>query len=98
MDCNQTVICGKIAEIGKLRYTPTGVAVAEFKISHISRQMEAGLPRQVECEISAMALAQTAKIVSGMEPGATVKLTGFLAKKSRMSMQLVLHVNNVDII
>jgi len=72
--------------------------VAEFKISHISRQMEAGLPRQVECEIFAMALAQTAKTVSGMEPGTSVKLTGFLAKKSRMSMQLVLHVNNVDII
>lgn len=84
--------------MGKLRYTPTGVAVAEFKISHISRQMEAGLPRQVECEILAMALAQTAKTVSGMEPGTAVKLTGFLAKKSRMSMQLVLHVNNVDII
>ena len=98
MDCNQTVICGKIAEIGKLRYTPTGVAVAEFKISHVSRQMEAGLPRQVECEIFAVALAQMAKIVSGMETGATVKLTGFLAKKSRMSMQLALHVNNVDII
>lgn len=72
--------------------------MAEFKISHISRQMEAGLPRQVECEILAMALAQTAKTVSGMEPGTSVKLTGFLAKKSRMSMQLVLHVNNVDII
>lgn len=72
--------------------------MAEFKISHISRQMEAGLPRQVECEILAMALAQTAKTVSGMEPGTAVKLTGFLAKKSRMSMQLVLHVNNVDII
>ena len=98
MDCNQTVICGRIAEIGKLRYTPTGVAVAEFKIRHVSRQIEAGLPRQVECEIFAMALAQTAETVSGMEPGATVKLTGFLAKKSRMSMQLVLHVNNVDII
>ncbi len=72
--------------------------MTEFKISHISRQMEAGLPRQVECEISAMALAQMAKTVSSMEPGATVKLTGFLAKKSRMSTQLVLHVNNVDII
>jgi primosomal replication protein N len=98
LDCNQTVICGKIAEISKLRYTPAGVAVADFKISHISRQMEAGLPRKVECEISAMALAQTAKTVSSMKPGATVKLTGFLAKKSRMSTQLVLHVNNVDII
>lgn len=98
MDCNQVVICGKIAEISKLRYTPAGVAVAEFKISHVSCQIEAGLSRQVECEISAVALAQMAGTISAMQPGATVKLTGFLAKKSRMSLQLVLHVNNVDII
>ncbi len=72
--------------------------MAEFKISHVSHQMEAGLPRQVECEIFAVALAQMAKTISGIETGAAVKLTGFLAKKSRMSTQLALHVNNVDII
>ncbi len=96
MDCNQTAICGKIVEIGGLRYTPAGVAVTELKISHVSRQTEAGRSRQVECEISAVALGQMAETISGITAGTVVRLTGFLAKKSRMSLQLVLHVNNID--
>ena len=72
--------------------------MAEFKISHLSRQIEAGMPRQVACEISAVALAQMAETIVGIAPGTKVKLTGFLAKKSRMSSQLVLHVNTIDLI
>lgn len=72
--------------------------MTEFKISHISRQIEAGMPRQVECEISAVALAQMAETIAGIALGTKVKSIGFLAKKSRMSLQLVLHVNNVDLI
>ena len=72
--------------------------MAEFKISHLSRQIEAGRPRQVECEISAVALAQMAETIVGIAPGTKVKLTGFLAKRSRMSSQLVLHVNTLDLI
>ncbi|MEP6604951.1 MAG: primosomal replication protein N [Nitrosospira sp.] len=98
MNCNQIVICGKILDINSLRYTPAGVAVAEFRISHVSRQIEAGKPRQVECEISAIALAKVAETIVDITPGTKMKLIGFLAKKSRMSLQLVLHVNNIDFI
>jgi primosomal replication protein N len=90
------VICGEITEISGLRYTPAGVAVAEFKINHASRQIEAGQERQVGCELSAVALAQLAERAAGMIPGIRVRLTGFLARKSRMSLQLVLHVNNLE--
>ncbi|MGH8762852.1 MAG: primosomal replication protein N, partial [Nitrosospira sp.] len=90
--------CGRIIEIVGPRYTPAGVAVAEFKISHLSRQIEAGMPRQVECEVSAVALAQMAETIVDVALGTKVKLIGFLAKKSRMSSQLVLHVNTVDLI
>ncbi|MDN5936787.1 MAG: primosomal replication protein N, partial [Nitrosospira sp.] len=93
MNCNQTVICGTIIQVDGLRYTPAGVAVTEFKISHVSRQIEAGKLRQIECEISAIALSRLAETVAGMTTGDKVKLTGFLAKKSRMSLQLVLHVS-----
>jgi primosomal replication protein N len=90
------VICGEITQISSLRYTPAGVAVAEFKINHASRQIEAGRERQVVCELSAMALAQLAERIARMMPGIRVRLTGFLARKSRMSLQLVLHVNNLE--
>lgn len=72
--------------------------MTEFKIGHISRQVEAGMPRQVECEISAVALAGMAETIAGLPLGTKVKSIGFLAKKSRTSLQLVLHVNNVDLI
>ncbi|SCX82844.1 restart primosome assembly protein PriB [Nitrosospira sp. Nl5] len=72
--------------------------MAEFKVSHVSRQIEAGMARQVECEIFAVALAQMAETVIGITAGTKVKLIGFLAKKSRMSSQLVLHVNTIDLI
>ena len=96
MDCNQTVICGEIMEMASLRYTPAGVAIAEFKINHASRQMEAGHEREVACELSAVALAQLAERIVRMSPGIRVKLAGFLARKSRMSLQLVLHVHNLE--
>ena len=79
-----------------MRYTPAGVAVAEFKINHASRQIEAGQERQVGCELSAVALAQLAERTASMMPGIRVRLTGFLAKRSRMSLQLVLHVSNLE--
>ncbi|MCG3769785.1 MAG: Primosomal replication protein n [Nitrosomonadaceae bacterium] len=72
--------------------------MTDFIISHTSRQVESDLPRQVECEVSAMAMSQMAITVSGMKIGTSVRLAGFLAKKSRMSMYLVLHVNKLDII
>jgi primosomal replication protein N len=96
LSCNETAICGKIFETGGLRYTPAGIAVTEFKISHVSRQLEAGKPRQVECEIAAVALGKMAETAAGIAVGTGVKLVGFLARKSRMSTQLVLHVSNID--
>lgn len=53
------------------------------------------MSRKVNCDISAVALAQLALIISEIKPGTLVKLTGFLAKKSQMSLQLVLHADNV---
>ena len=98
MHCNQTVICGTVTEKGGLRYTPAGIAVVEFKIGHASRQIEAGKPRKVECEIPVVALAQSAETVAAITPGTMVKVAGFLTKKSRMSLQLVLHACKIDFI
>jgi primosomal replication protein N len=81
-----------------LRYTPAGIAVTEFKIGHASSQIEAGKPRKVECEILIVALAQSLETVAAITPGTMVKVAGFLAKKSRMSLQLVLHASKIDFI
>ncbi|MBI2311029.1 MAG: primosomal replication protein N [Betaproteobacteria bacterium] len=96
MDCNQVVLCGRVAEIGALRYSPAGVAILEFRLSHASEQAEAGLKRRVECEVGAVALAEQARTAARLKPGTPVRLTGFLAAKSRNSTQLVMHVNRIE--
>jgi len=52
----------------------------------------------VECEILVVALAQLPETATALVPGTMVKVAGFLAKKSRMSLQLVLHANTIDFI
>lgn len=98
MDCNQTIVCGRIIKLGVLRYTPAGIAVIEFTINHVSRQMEAGAARQIMCEILAVAMGQWALTVSEFKINNTVKLTGFINRKSHMNQQLVLHVNHIVLI
>ncbi|WP_394807308.1 primosomal replication protein N [Nitrosomonas sp.] len=98
MDCNQTIICGRIAKLGVLRYTPAGVAVIEFTINHVSRQKEAGVARQIIFDILAVALGQLALTVAGFEINNTVKLTGFINRKSHMNHQLVLHTDHIELI
>jgi primosomal replication protein N len=52
----------------------------------------------VECEIPVVALAQSAETIAAITPGTLVKVAGFLAKKNRMSIQLVLHASKIDFI
>lgn len=98
MDCNQTIICGKIAKLGVIRYTPAGVAVIEFTINHVSRQKEAGIARQIIFDILAVALGPLALTVAGFEINNMVKLTGFINRKSHMNHQLVLHTDHIELI
>ncbi|MDO9312362.1 MAG: primosomal replication protein N [Nitrosomonas sp.] len=98
MDCNQTIICGRIAKLGVLRYTPAGVAVIEFTINHVSRQKEAGVARQIIFDILAVALGQLALTVAEFKINNTVKLTGFINRKSHMNHQLVLHTDHIELI
>lgn len=93
---NQLTITGSIIELAQLRHTPAGVPVLNFRITHASEQIEAGLPRKAECELQAVALGQAALLLRGAKPGDDVKLSGFLAAKSTKSMQPVLHVERIE--
>lgn len=79
-----------------LRLTPAGVPVIEFRLTHASEQVEAGLPRRAEFEMPAVAMGDAAKRATTLTAGATVKLEGFLASRSRTVRQPVLHVNILE--
>ena len=93
---NQLTITGNIIELAQLRHTPAGVPVLNFRITHESEQIEAGLPRRVECELQAVALGPNAHLMQGARPGDQLELAGFLAARSARSKQPVLHVERIE--
>ena len=79
-----------------MRYTPAGVPVSEGVLQHASEQMEADTKRLVEMEMAVVALGEAARWLQAAPIGGTVKITGFLAAKSRNSKMPVLHVNSIE--
>ncbi len=95
--CNRLVISGQLIELDGLRYTPAGVERIEMKIRHASTQHEAGAPRQVQCEVNALALGEAARQAARLQAGQQVKAEGFLAQRSLRSMQLVMHIEKIEL-
>lgn len=93
---NRVELVGSLIERQVLRHTPAGVPVTECRIRHESEQIEAGSPRRVECEIPAIGLGDPAKWLQAAATGASVRVSGFLAAKSRNSKQLVLHIEHIE--
>ncbi len=91
------MIEGEVAEPEGLRYTPAGLARVAFKLRHDSMQQEAGMQRQVQCEVPALALGAVAEQASRLQPGQSVRAEGFLAQRSLKIAQLVLHIDNVTL-
>ena len=95
MALNQVVISGKLIALDGVRYTPAGVARVALKLSHVSRQTEAGSDWQVQCEIDALAFAEVAEKAARFAAGQEVRIKGFLAPRSLRNRQLVLHINDI---
>ncbi|MFA5826230.1 MAG: primosomal replication protein N [Gallionellaceae bacterium] len=97
MSSNRCVIDGELLELDDLRYTPAGIARIGLKIRHVSTQQEAGISRQLQCDIPAVALGETAQQVGRLQIGQSVRVEGFLAQRSLRIAQLVLHIDNVKL-
>jgi primosomal replication protein N len=95
---NEVALSGQLAAIDALRYTPAGIPLLGFKLVHRSQQSEAGLKRQVECEVSGVAMAEVAVAMSRLEVGRAVRVRGFMNRKNRMSAQLILHATEAQAI
>ena len=89
------MLSGVVISLEPIRYTPAGIPLLSFLLQHASEQTEAGLKRKVECEVNAVALGDLAN--SNIQLGSSVKVKGFLAKRSAKSTQLVLHIEQIYI-
>jgi primosomal replication protein N len=89
---NQLQFVAVILERDILRYTPAGVPIVTATLAHGSQQVEAGVNRQVEFEITALAAGEISGRFARAELGAAHQFTGFLARKNRNSKALVFHI------
>ena len=92
---NQLVLQAEVVQIEPLRYTPAGIPLLSVVLRHASEQIEAGMKRKVECEVNAVALGNLA-IHKLLTVGSHIQATGFLAKRSLKSTQLVMHINHIE--
>lgn len=89
---------GEVVQVEPLRFTPAGLPLLSFVVRHVSEQMEAEIRRQVECEMTVVAIGDIANKAKAVQAGSQIKLAGFIAKRSLKSAQLVLHLNALEII
>ncbi len=68
----------------------------KFRIQHDSAQAEAGAERKVSCEVAAVAFEREATLLAAAKLGSEVRVTGFLAARSRTSKSIVLHATEVE--
>ena len=95
--CNQFAVDGELIELDILRYTPAGLARIALKICHASTQQEAGMERQVKCDIPALAFGAAAQQASRLQLGQRVQAKGFIAQRSLRIAQLVMHIDNITL-
>ncbi len=96
---NKLVLDGVVASIEPLRYTPAGIPLLSFVVQHVSDQIEGGMKRKVECVLNAVALGNITSdtALKAVKIGDQVEVTGFLAKRSLKSTQLVMHINAISL-
>lgn len=94
MSENQFILTATLHKVDALRYTPSGVAVLDVVLLHVSQQQENGLPCEIKFELPAKIIGQNATIWQH-EQGKKVTVTGFLAQKSQRIFRPMLRIQNI---
>lgn len=95
---NQLKLVASILEKSALRFSPAGIPIANAILQHSSKQIQAGVERQVEMEVPVIAAGEISKSLLSIELGQTHEFTGFLARKNRNSKSLVFHIVEINTI
>lgn len=98
LQTNHWVLSAEITSASVLRYTPAGVPVLEFELTHSSLQHEALLERTVQCVVKAVALGTVALQVQLLPLGASAHFAGFLALRTARSKALQFHVTELLVV
>ena len=93
---NRLQLTARIVEREAVRYTPAGVPIASCTLQHRTEVVEAGVVRQIELTIPAVAAGEASGRLASGDLGGDMLFTGFLAKKSRNAKTLVFHITEMQ--
>jgi len=96
---NQLLIEGIVGNNPETRYNPAGIPIVRFTLRHQSLQTEAGMKRQVVCNIGVIASGETLQPqVQKLQTGEGVRVSGFLARANNRQGEnrLVLHAEQIE--
>ena len=96
---NRLVLAGVVKQAPQTRHTPSGIPITRFTLVHQSVQHEAGLERQVQCQIGVIASGDSlASICQALVAGEPVRVSGFLTRANHRDgeYRLVLHAQLIE--
>lgn len=94
---NTLKITGRLIARDALRWTPAKQPVLECRVEHVSRQEEAGIERDVACELQIRVIGSTAMQFEQLPLGVGLVLEGFLNAKSAKQKSPVLHIRTFEL-
>jgi len=95
------VMAGLLGDKPETRYSPAGVPITRFTLRHESQQQEAGMQRQVICNIGVIASGEELlKATRGLLGGEQVRVSGFLSRANNRQGEnrLILHAEQIELI
>lgn len=79
---NRLQLTASVVEREPVRYTPAGVPIAGCTLHHRTEVVEAGIARQVELTMQAVAAGEASGKLESCPMGVETLFTGFLAKST----------------
>jgi primosomal replication protein N len=96
---NRLQIGGIVGSSPETRYSPAGIPIARFTLKHQSLQSEAGMKRQVVCNIGVIASGEFLQpLVKQLQIGEGIRVSGFLARANNRQGEhrLILHAERIE--
>jgi len=81
------------------RHSPAGIPITRFVLQHQSRQLEAGIPREVQCRIVVVAAGkEMAHRAQALSLDEEIRVSGFISRSSHKGgeSKLVLHAQGIE--
>ena len=93
---NRLEVEGQILEQSPVRYTPAGIPVLEFLLSHESEVSEAGVPRRIAFALQILVMGDLVQMAGTIGLGTSVRIQGFIAPVRKDSPKFRLHAQRIQ--